>query len=76
MRLHQAYRGGHQGRAGWWLHCQYDAEGVEALKAAVAPRTAHWDEDEKRWWVPLEAEDAVLRVVPGLEAYKAQGVLL
>jgi hypothetical protein len=74
--LLQAYRGGHNGRPGWWIHIEYDEAVVEALKDAVPAYDRAWDEAEKRWWVALEAEAEALRVVPSLEAYRAQGSLL
>ena len=76
VKIHQAYRGGHNGRAGWWLHLEYDEVGVDRLKAIVPAVYRTWDEDQKRWWIALQAEEAAVKVVPGLEAYRRQGSLL
>ena len=76
MRLQQAYRGGHDGRPGWWIHTEYDEQGVERLKAAIPASQRTWDEEKKRWWVADGALEATLRVVPSLEAYTKQGSLL
>ena len=76
LRVTQAYRGGHGGRAGWWVHTAFDEDGVGALKAAVPASQRTWDDGDKRWWLADEAVDAALAVVPGLAAYRAQGALL
>lgn len=76
MNLQQAYRGGYEGRPGWWLHLTFDADGVERLKATVPASQRTWDEEKKRWWVAESATDAVLKVVPSLEAHLRQGSLL
>lgn len=76
MKLSQAYRGGHNGRPGWWMHLSYDEVGVEMLKLAVPSSLRTWDEDQKRWWVSDEAVEAALSVVPSLEAHLRQGSLL
>ena len=76
MKIHQAYRGGHNGAAGWWIHLEYSEDGVERLKATIPASKRSWDEEQKRWWIALECEDAAVKVVPGLEAYRRQGSLL
>ena len=76
MRLEQAYRGGYEGRPGWWLHLTYDADGVERLKATIPARERTWDEDKKRWWVSDAAVEAALTVVPALEAFEPEFVLV
>lgn len=75
MSLEQAYRGGYNGRPGWWLHLGYDEALVERLKTIPASQRT-WDEDKKRWWVADEAVDAALKIVPALEAHLRQGSLL
>lgn len=76
MKLLQAYRGGYQGRPGWWLHLSYDEDGVQRLKAEIGAGERTWDEEQKRWWVSDSVVDAVLKIVPNLEAYQRQGSLL
>lgn len=76
MRIQQAYRGGHNGKPGWWLHLEYSEEGVGRLKAMVPAFHRTWDEDQKRWWVSDDAVEAALKVIPSLEAYTRQGTLL
>lgn len=75
MGLTEAHRGGFQGRAGWWIRFDYDEELIERLKEKVPASLRSWDEDKKRWWVSLEAEDTLLKLMPGLEAYRSQGAL-
>lgn len=75
IHLQQAYRGGYNGRPGWWVAFAYSEAGVEAIKGIAASERA-WDEEQKRWWVALEAEEQLLEIAPGLEAYKKQGALL
>lgn len=76
MRIEHAYKGGYQGRSGYWLHLTYDEDGIERLKAAVPAMHRTWDEVIKRWWVADEALDEAQRVVPALEAFRAQRALL
>ena len=76
MKVLQAYRGGHDGRPGWWLHLEYDEAGIERLKHSIPASRRTWDEEQKRWWVADEAEEDAIKVVPGLEAYRSQGSLL
>lgn len=75
MSLTQAYRGGYEGRPGWWLHFSYDEELVERFKTIPASQRT-WDEEKKRWWVAEEAVQAALRILPSLEAHLRQGSLL
>ena len=75
MTLQQAYKGGYEGRPGWWLHLTYDEDGIERLKAEIPAAQRTWDEEKKRWWVADGALEATLRVVPSLEAFTKQGAL-
>lgn len=75
MSLQQAYRGGYEGRPGWWLVLTFDADLVERLKTIPA-RERTWDDEKKRWWVSDDAVDAALCIVRGLEAHLRQGSLL
>ena len=74
IHLQKAYRGGYSGRPGWWLHFAYSEASIDAIKCIAASERS-WDEEKKRWWVSLEAEDKLLKLAPSLEAYKRQGVL-
>ena len=77
-RLLQAYRGGQLGTCapGWWVHLDYDPDGVAELKATIPERYRDWDPDHQRWWVSEAVEAELLRVVPGLAAFKNQRALL
>ena len=76
IRLHQAYRGGHEGRAGWWLHFHFDEDAVEYLKAYEHGSQRAWDPEGKRWWISDEIADQVAVFIPSLEAYMKQVPLL
>ena len=76
MKLEQAYRGGFDGRPGWWLHLNYDQDGIEKLKGAIPSALRTWDGGKKRWWCADEALDWLLKIVPALEAHPRQGSLL
>ena len=78
MSLQQAYRGGCADRTGqgWWLHFDYDEVLIDRLKAAIRPALRAWDEEQKRWWISVEAENSLLGLIPALEAYMRQGNLL
>ena len=71
-----AYRGGYDGRPGWWLALDYNADRIEDLKAAIPAKGRTWDQERQEWWVDIEWELELLRVLPSLEAFKAQGSLL
>ena len=72
VRLQQAYRGGHEGRPGWWLHFAFDEEAVKYLKAYQHGTQRAWDEEQKRWWIAEEIAEQVAVFLPGLEAFLRQ----
>ncbi|HEX5326196.1 MAG TPA: hypothetical protein VFW75_05975 [Acetobacteraceae bacterium] len=76
MALTGAYRGGYEGRPGWWISTGYVREEVEALKQAVPHTERAWDPDAKRWWIAIEYEGTILQIWPAFAAYQAQAPLL
>ena len=76
MSLQQAYRGGYEGRPGWWLHFGYDEQIVEYLKAYKHGEQRAWDEEKKRWWIAEDIAEQVAVFLPGLEVYLRQKALL
>lgn len=71
--LKAAWRGGHEGRPGYWLVFPFDAGAIDFLKGAVPYRDSqgvarHWDEDNTRWWVAEDHVEALLPICPNLEA--------
>ena len=76
MSLHKAYRGGYEGRPGWWLHFDYDANMLDYIKAYKNRVQRAWDEDNKRWWIAEEIAEQVAVWLPGLEAHLRQRALL
>lgn len=75
MSLHQAYRGGHEGRPGWWLHFDYDPDLIEKIKKLHAESRA-WDEVHKRWWIREGVAEQVAVFIKGFEVYLRQQSLL
>lgn len=76
-RLTSAWRGGSTaGVAGWRFTIEYDPAAIEALKTAVPAMAREWNEAERWWWVRLDYEPSLLRLMPGFEAYLRQGELL
>lgn len=75
MSLRQAYRGGLEGKAGWWLHFDYDEELIAKLKSSIPATHRAWHEGKSRWWVSEEVEAEVLKLLPSLEAYLRQPTL-
>ena len=71
-RLSQAYKGGYDGKPGYWLHFHYDEELIERLKQIVPASERTWDEDNKRWWVSEDACERVLAILPQLETFMKQ----
>ena len=76
MSLHQAYRGGYEGRPGWWLHFSYDEQIVAYIKAYKNGEQRMWDEGQKRWWIADEIAEQVAVFMPGLDAHLRQKALL
>jgi len=72
VSLREAYRSGFEGRPGWRISFDYDAESVEALKQSVPQRDRAYDPETKDWWVALEQEDAILAVFPQFEEHLRQ----
>ena len=71
--LTAAWRGGSRdGLAGWRIQFAYDEEVIEALKLGIPLGCREWNEDEKYWWVYIKWERALMKLFPGLEAYRAQ----
>lgn len=70
--LQHAYRGGYEGRSGWWLEFSYDEEVIERLKTEVPSRERTWDATRSAWWVSDEAIDLVLIIIPALAAHLNQ----
>ena len=75
-KLTSAWRGGFDGRSGWWFSFEYEPDKVEKLKAAVPHTARSWDSLRKAWWVALEYEQTILALWPEFEAYKSQLPLL
>lgn len=74
--LTAAWRAGStDGRPGWRFTFGYDEDAIDALKAGIPPRYREWNESQEWWWVAIEQEQALLKLLPGLEGYMRQGAL-
>ena len=52
MNLKVCYHGGdNEGRTGYWLGFDYDADMVEKLKKTIPHTDRIWDDKQKLWWV-------------------------
>lgn len=71
-----AYRGGYDGRPGWWLSLRYDEDLVAKLKGEIPSADRRWDPKRGAWFVALEHEATILRILPNFEAFLKQGQLL
>lgn len=74
MALQSCVRAGsREGRPGWLLSFDYDAEAIERLKQLVLFEDREWRPDEKRWWVAdSERCRRVLRSLwPAFQAFEA-----
>lgn len=78
VSITSAYRGGdaYGKRMGWVLAFHYDEALIARLKAEVPAGDREWWPSERCWWVAIEHEDALLRLMPSFEAYLQQGQLL
>jgi hypothetical protein len=76
--LTQCIRGGAlDGRSGYLLKFDYDAELVETLKRAIPHTEREWREEDKTWWVSIRFDDALKLMFSNFEALAHwQGVLL
>lgn len=61
MGLRLCYRAAHEGRPGWRLALEYDAELVERIKEIPHTQRA-WSPAEKEWWVDGKCEDELLEI--------------
>lgn len=73
IALKEAWKGGHEGRPGYWLRFPFNAEAIEVLKGLVPYRDSqgvarHWNEPNKRWWVAEDHVKVLLPICPNLEA--------
>lgn len=72
-RLTAAWRAGNsEGLAGWRFQFEFDQDAIDALKAAIPSECREWNPEEKWWWVSIEWEGRLIKLFPGLEAYRAQ----
>jgi len=71
-RIESAYRGGFEGRPGWRIRVQYDAETVEAVKAAIPWQQRSYDDVNHEWWVAEDQADALERALPSFAAFRSQ----
>lgn len=75
-RLWQAYRGGFQGKPGYWLHFEYDEDALKVLKRYKNGEQRAWDQEEKRWWISVDIAEQVAGAIPQLQAFLRQRPLL
>ena len=76
MSLQQAYRGGNEGREGWWLHIRYDEDLVETIKREIPSSMRTWDPYKERWWIAESVAERACGFIKGLEAHLKQPGLL
>lgn len=60
--LRLCYRSAHEGRPGWRLASEYDAEVVELLKRLIPHYARTWSPIEKEWWVDSEYEGKLVEI--------------
>uniref|UniRef100_A0A6M3KVI6 Uncharacterized protein n=1 Tax=viral metagenome TaxID=1070528 RepID=A0A6M3KVI6_9ZZZZ len=68
MALTQCYRQGD----GWCIAFGYDAQKIEALKAAIPHTARSWSPEAKQWWVDKNYEIEMLRLFPDFEVFQKQ----
>jgi len=65
--------GSSNGKAGYWLWFDYDAEIIRKLKEIIPSYLREWNSDNKKWWVSELCEKQINDLFPGfLEAVVAQ----
>lgn len=60
--------GSYDGRPGWVIGFNYDADVVESLKNQIPHTEREWREKEKRWWVSEEYMDELKLLFANFEA--------
>lgn len=80
MALAAAYRGGaSDGRPGWWIEVAAGGDLMrrEELLQALERDIPKYDRerDGERWWIAIESERILERLIPELSAYKSQRTL-
>ena len=72
-RLTAAWRAGSStGLAGWRVQFPFNQEAIDVLKARIPPEAREWDPENKTWWIAIEWEAALERIIPNLAAYRSQ----
>lgn len=73
-RITGAYRAGHPGSKapGWCITFDYDEDVITELKNTVPLHERSYNPDTHEWFVTAAFEDDLLRLFPGLEAYRQQ----
>ena len=75
MALTRCYRMGYEGRSGWSISFEYNAETVERLKELIPHTDRAWGPETKQWWIAAEYEDVILELFPDFELFLTQPTL-
>lgn len=70
--LKHAYRAGYEGRPGYKIVLDYDADLVEALKRRIPHTERTWNPEYQYWWVSDAYVPTLVELVPALEQFLIQ----
>jgi hypothetical protein len=75
LRVKEAYRGGLDERAGWWMTFHFEPTwelDLADLKRTIPAGDRSYDDVQKRWWVSDAHVRTASYIVRGLEAFLDQ----
>ena len=67
--------GNAEGRVGWRIKFDYDADIIETLKKRVPHTEREWNPDERYWWVGDEYQETLKLLFRNFESFLFQGKL-
>jgi hypothetical protein len=84
LRLAECYRGGFEGRPGFWMKFKLStvghdpeefSEGIAAIKATVPAGERSFEPEALRWWIADEWAGELTGVIAELESHLRQRAL-
>jgi hypothetical protein len=78
LGLRECYRGGYDGRPGWWMKLRLDdgwREDVDEFKRRIPSEERAWDAAAELWWVSQEYALRLCGLVANIELYLQQPAL-
>lgn len=71
-RRFTAYKGGHNGQPGWWVHLPYDDERILTIKTRIDSKDRTYSPTTNEWWFSETVIETAQQIIPALAAFIAQ----